>query len=309
MDFGDIDRVLDRRMVLTMKQDNEIFQASREVNARIPVTISDEEGKKFLYINFPGSFGEPQKNRIFLKRYDAKNIGSHYVIKSRINHVDKWRYINDLINVPSVVVNRINLKDGLLAFYFRYHHSVKNRISCILSKYTDGEEGQIESIGPSPGLLSILDRMQEVFTLGMIQISMPVDDNKDFSEHFLKEGYISESASNIHLDHGLKAVIYTGSRVDDKTLVEIDGNSGIYSVNFEDPILTEWRNRMMEIPVIRFRQFMRVEGNELKVITLLPYSQMDQAYRSFFQTMEGTGRDDISLDFSLKYNREIMLSF
>ena len=46
MDFGDIDRVLDRRMVLTMKQDNEIFQASREVNARIPVTISDEEGKK-----------------------------------------------------------------------------------------------------------------------------------------------------------------------------------------------------------------------------------------------------------------------
>ncbi|MCL6014219.1 MAG: hypothetical protein M1323_01160 [Candidatus Thermoplasmatota archaeon] len=309
MDFGDIDRVLDRRMVLTMKQDNEIFQASREVNARIPVTISDEQGKKFLFINFPGSFGEPQKNRIFLKKYDAKNIGTHYVIKSRINHVDKWKYINDLINVPSVVVNRINLKDGLLAFYFRYHHSVKNRISCILSKYTDGEEGQIETIGPTPGLISIMDRMHEVFTLGMIQISIPVNDHRNFNEKFLKEGYISESSNNIHSGHGLSAIIYTGSAVDDNTLNVIDSKSGIYSVNFEDPMLTEWRNRMMDIPVIRFRQFMRIVDNELKVITMLPYSQIDQAYRSFFQTMEKTGNEDISLDFSLKYNREIMLSF
>jgi hypothetical protein len=155
----------------------------------------------------------------------------------------------------------------------------------------------------------ILDRMNEVFNLGLIQISMPVDDHKNFSEKFLKEGYISESANNIHLDHGLRAVIYTGSRVDDKTLVEIDGNSGIYSVNFEDPMLTGWRNRMMDIPGIRFRQFMRVGGNELKVITLLLYSQIDQAYRSFFHTMEETGNEDISLDFTLKYNRKIMLSF
>ena len=97
--------------------------------------------------------------------------------------------------------------------------------------------------------------------------------------------------------------------MDDKTLNVIDSKSGIYSVNFEGPMLTGWRNRMMDIPVIRFRQFMRVEGNELKVITLLPYSQIDQAYRSFFQTVEETGNEDISLDFSLKYNREIMLSF
>ena len=39
MHFADIDKILDRRMVLTMKQDNEIFLASREIEARIPINI------------------------------------------------------------------------------------------------------------------------------------------------------------------------------------------------------------------------------------------------------------------------------
>ena len=47
MHFADIDKILDRRMVLTMKQDNEIFLASREIEARIPINIL-EEGDKIV---------------------------------------------------------------------------------------------------------------------------------------------------------------------------------------------------------------------------------------------------------------------
>ena len=79
MHFADIDKILDRRVVLTMKQDNEIFLASREIEARIPINILEEENKKYMLINFPSSFGEVQKNRIFLKKYDAK-----------VTHKGKW---------------------------------------------------------------------------------------------------------------------------------------------------------------------------------------------------------------------------
>ena len=135
MHFADIDKILDRRMVLTMKQDNEIFLASREIEARIPINILEEGDEKYMLINFPSSFGDVQKNRIFLKKYDAKNIGSHYVIRERINHVEKWKYIHEIMNLPSVVVNRINLKGGLIAFYFRYHHSVNNKISNVIQYF------------------------------------------------------------------------------------------------------------------------------------------------------------------------------
>lgn len=159
MHFNDIDKILDRRLVLTMKQDNEISRASKEVDARIPVGISEEHSGKIMLISFPRSFDETQQHRIFLKKYDARNIGTHYVIKFRLNLLEKWKCIEDIINTPSVVVDRINLKEGNLALHLRYHHSVQNRISNLLSYYTNfsnDEEGEIGTMDPSPGIINII---------------------------------------------------------------------------------------------------------------------------------------------------------
>lgn len=309
MHFADIDKILDRRMVLTMKQDNEIFQASKEIEARIPINILEEDDKKYILINFPGSFGEVQKNKIFLKKYEAKNIGSHYVIKERINHVDKWKYINEIMNVPSVVVNRINLKQGLIAFYFRFHHSVKNVISNILSNYTDGEDGWIETMDQTPGILKILDRLDQFYSLGMIQVSVPLSEEERKEVGFIRDDFIGESKNNFRSGNGISAIVYTGGVINNPHLDEIDGNYGLYSMNLEDQTLLGWREKLNTIPVIRFRQFVRIRNNELHILTLLPYSQIDLAYGAFFEEIGEINRHDATLYFASKYDRNIILDF
>ncbi len=309
MRIADIDKILDRRMVLTMKQDNEIFLASREIEARIPINIIEEEDKKYMLINFPSSFGEVQKNRIFLKKYNAKNIGSHYVIKERINHVEKWKYIQEIMNLPSVVVNRINLKGGLIAFYFRYHHSVKNKISNILSGYTDGDEAQIETMDPSPGILKILDRLDQFYSLGMVQVSIPLTEEERNLVGFVRDDFIGESTNSLISGNGINAIVYTGGTVENPHLNEIYGESGLYEMSLKDNTLMGWREKLNRIPVIRFRQFIRILNHDLHILTLLPYSQTDLAYRAFFEELSESNRKDASLDFTCKYNRNVMENF
>ena len=308
MHFADIDKILDRRVVLTMKQDNEIFLASREIEARIPINILEEENKKYMLINFPSSFGEVQKNRIFLKKYDAKNIGSHYVIRERINHVEKWKYIQEIMNLPSVVVNRINLKGGLIAFYFRYHHSVKNKISNILSNYTDGDDGQIETMDPSPGILKILDRLDQFYSLGMVQVSIPLTEEERTLVGFVRDDFIGESTNNLISGNGINAIVYTGETVENPQLNEIYGESGLYGMNLIDNTLQGWREKLNRIPVIRFRQFLRIRNDNLHILTLLPYSQTDLAYRAFFEEICESNRHNATLDFVSKYDRNIIMN-
>ena len=318
MHFADIDKILDRRMVLTMKQDNEIFLASREIEARIPINILEEGDKKYMLINFPSSFGEVQKNRIFLKKYDAKNIGTNYVIRERINHVEKWKYIQEIMNLPSVVVNRINLKGGLIAFYFRYHHSVKNKISNILSNYTDGDDGQIETMDPSPGILKILDRLDQFYSLGMVQVSIPLTEEERTLVGFVRDDFIGESTNNLIIGestnnlisgNGINAIVYTGEPVENPQLNEIYGESGLYGMNLKDNTLQGWREKLNRIPVIRFRQFLRIRNNDLHILTLLPYSQTDLDYRAFFEEICENNRHNATLDFVSKYDRSVILDF
>lgn len=66
---------------------------------------------------------------------------------------------------------------------------------------------------------------------------------------------------------------------------------------------------MNRIPVIRFRQYVRIQNNKLCILSLLPYSQIDLAYREFFENVKESGRDGATLEFVSKYERNILLLF
>ena len=80
-------------------------------------------------------------------------------------------------------------------------------------------------------------------------------------------------------------------------------------MNLIDSTLQGWREKLNRIPVIRFRQFLRIRNNDLHILTLLPYSQTDLAYRAFFEEIGESNRNNATLDFVSKYERSVILEF
>lgn len=309
MNIEDIDRKLDRICTLGLVYNDEIFSATKSVDSTIPVFMRNEDDKSYLTINFPRSFADGARNRQFLSKFKAKETGTHYVISERINHIEEWKILNKIMETPSVVVNRMNIKDGIFKINIRYssHHS--EAISDLLSQFVSNGFGNIENMGLSKGILHELSVLNNIFELGMmgVTIKLTSDERKNFS--FIGENDFGETCNNLINEGKIKALDYAVEQTDSTQSKIVDPEHRIYQVQIFDPIIAKWRGDMNEFPVIRFRQFLRLRRDRLNILTIMPKNQIELAYRAFFGSMITSSEKRGFLEFSSDFDIDILKNF
>lgn len=309
MNIEGMDLKLDRICTLDLLYDNEIFVASRAVEDTIPVSMSSEEDKAYLYINFPHSFADILRNKQFLSKFKAKETGTHYVISERINHIEEWKIINKIMEMPSVVVNRMDIKDGVFEINIRYSSRYSETLSDLVSQFVSNGSGSIENMGLSKGILHELSVLNDLFKLGMMEVSVKLtaDERKAFS--FIGENDFGESCNNLINNKFIKAIVYSDEKLDSPHAEILDSEKMIYQVQILDQILAKWRSDMNQFPVIRFRQFLRLKSDRLKVLTVMPKSQIDLAYKAFFDSMGTPSEKRGILEFSSDFDIDVLKQF
>lgn len=300
---------LDRVCTLELLYDNEIFIASRAVESMIPVFMSNEDDKTYLHINFPRSFADVLRNRQFLSKFKAKETGTHYVITERINHREEWKVINKIMEMPSVVVNRMDINDGVIQINIRYSSHYSETLSDLVSQFISNGFGSIENMGFSKGIIHELSVLNDMFKLGMIQVSVKLtaDERKAFS--FIRENDFGEACNNLLNNELIRALVYSDEKKDSPNAKIIDSETMIYQVQIYDQILARWRSDMNKLPVIRFRQFLRLKEDRLNVLTVMPKSQVNIASRAFFDSMDRSSEKRGFLEFSSDFDVEVLKQF
>ncbi len=309
MNIEGIDLKLDRVCTLGLLYNNEIFGATKSVEGAIPVFIRNEGDKSYLHINFPRSFADVARNRQFLSKFNAKESGTHYVINEKINHIEEWQILNKIMEAPSVVVNRMDIKDGIFEINMRYSSYYSETISDLVSQFIANGFGSIENMGLSKGILHELEVLNDMFELGMIEISVKftADERKAFS--FIGENDFGESRNNLLNNELIQALVYADEKINSTNAEIIESENKIYQVELLDPLLAKWRNDMNQFPVIRFRQFLRLKKDRLNVLTVMPKSQIDLACKSFFDSMDASIPKRGVLEFSSDFDIDILKQF
>lgn len=284
----DIDRKLNRRLVISLKQSTELFEATRKFNQTLPATVFVEDNATYLNVFFPKDNENDTQFKILLRRFDAIERKDGYVVKDRINNIKDMKIVNELLSIPSMALNRLDIYKGEMHFYSRFHDNYLPEVSEALSRYTaDGENTRIEWLGPSPGIINILEQINSRYPISLLSYQVPVDPDDEILNSVISDVPHLLEIENSHThENRFKTLLYSGKPLVDLEPHEIRTISNedmIYETYGSNKLLSEVRKRANEIPVIRLRYFVKKVGNSMEVDLFIPTNQTHEYYSLLYQ--------------------------
>ena len=279
----DIDRKLNRRLVISLKQSTELFEATKRFSGTLPATVFMEDNATYLNVFFPKDNENDTHFKILLRRFDAIERKDGYVVRDRINNIKDMRIVSDLLSVPSMVLNRLDIYKGEMHFYSRFHDNFSPEVSEALSRYSaDNENTRIEWLGPSPGITSILELINSKYPISLLSYQVPVEQDDEILNNLISgDQYLMEIENSQSTGNKFKMLVYSSKPVIDpesRGFRTISDEDCIYETHGSNRFLSEIRRRANNIPVIRLRYFVKKLGNTMEAYLFIPTNQTHEYY-------------------------------
>lgn len=88
--LSEIEKRLDRRIEVSLKQGSEFFLSELAANEPFPCSVYNQEEKVFINVFIPKSQKNNPHFNVFLKKFKATERRDSYAITSRINNIKRF---------------------------------------------------------------------------------------------------------------------------------------------------------------------------------------------------------------------------
>lgn len=303
----DIDRKLDMRVILRVRQNTELFDLTKEIKGKFPVFLFGRDGETWMSTYFPK---EPKNNKleIALKKYHGIEKENSFVIDSRINNVKDLRIINKLMEIPSFIINRSDMNNGFLNIYAKFHSSQLPMVSEDLSDYTeDMENSRVEWLGPNPGIMKTMDLINSEYPVSLVTYIIGLNgEDRTISELAHNVDSMAEIKNSNMKNGKFKAVLYSNSA--SAGLIEgvnaISKDEGIFELETGNDILDMIRDVSNSDHIMRLRYFVKPRDGNLELTVFLP-SAILYEYYSVLYNLARKMRGRVLAKYILPYSQDI----
>ena len=303
----DIDRKLDMRVILRVRQNTELFDLTREIKGKFPVFLFGRDGEIWMSTYFPKET-KSNKLEIALKKFRGIEKENSFVIDSRINNVKDLKIINKLMEIPSFIINRSDMNNGFLNIYARFHSSQLSMVSENLSVYTeDIENSRVEWLGPNPGIIKTMDLINSEYPVSVVTYIIKLNgEDRTMSELAHNVDSMAEMKNSQMSDGKFKAVLYSNSA--SAGLIEgvnaISKDDGIFELETGNDILATIRDASNSDHIMRLRYFVKPRDGNLEVTVFLP-SAILYEYYSVLYNIARKMKGKILAKYILPYSQDI----
>ena len=303
----DIDRKLDMRVILRVRQNTELFDLTREIKGKFPVFLFGRDGEIWMSTYFPKET-RSNKLEIALKKFRGIEKENSFVIDSRINNVKDLKIINKLMEIPSFIINRSDMNNGFLNIYARFHSSQLSMVSENLSVYTeDIENSRVEWLGPNPGIIKTMDLINSEYPVSVVTYIIKLNgEDRTMSELAHNVDSMAEMKNSQMSDGKFKAVLYSNSA--SAGLIEgvnaISKDDGIFELETGNDILATIRDASNSDHIMRLRYFVKPRDGNLEVTVFLP-SAILYEYYSVLYNIARKMKGKILAKYILPYSQDI----
>lgn len=289
----DIDKRLDMRLVIKLRQDTELFAYTKGIPQKFPVYIYGKDGKAWMATYFPKT-GLNKNMEIFIKKFNATELDNAYVIDSRINNVKDLIIINKLLEVPSFSVGITDMSEGFLNIYARFHSSRLVEISNLLAEYMDDiENSRISWLGPSDGIIAILESVNSDYPISIVSYKVSIG-NEDVTLKDIissEPNILAEGRNYLPSDNKMSHLIYSDQDISGKYngVKAISSKNGIYQMELYNEIINIIIEEANKRHIWRLRYFIKPCENGVEVSVFLPESSVYEYYSMLFSKVKDNG--------------------
>lgn len=301
MSLLDIEPGLDTRCILALQQDNELFTFLKSYKNHVPAYTFREGDHTYLQLYFDTEHIDA-RDLAFLEKIGAARSAVNYVVRQPINNVRELGIISELIDQKLVASNFMYVSEGWMVFDFRFHSSVYREVSEILSRYMENtEKVKLVYLGASPGLTTILSKLNENIPLSIVIFEAPIDNKNVPSEIVAKEFDLLETENALMADGKIKVITYRQGKADHN--LEVREN---YVVN---DLLNRIRTTANSHYIIRYNMFIKRHDESQRMMVFLPSNLLNQYLRVVFSIGREVTNSGISLIASAPFGLDVIESF
>ncbi|MCL5804238.1 MAG: hypothetical protein M1306_02915 [Candidatus Thermoplasmatota archaeon] len=301
----DVDKKLDMRLVLRLRQNSELFNALLDLKVKMPVFIFPKNDEVWMATYFSKNIVN-SKIGILLKRFNAVELEDSFIIDSRINNVKDLAVIDKLMNIPSFIVNRSDMSSGYMNVYARFHSSHLEDVSNLLAEYTmDTENARVEWLGPSRGILHVMDLINQEYPVSLITYIIPMN-GEESPLRSLDSESILEVSNNLTKEGGFSSILYCDHPLQEKIagVYPISEEHGIYSMTLFNQYLKDVRDKSNEQHIMRIRFFLKPQNNKYEVTVFLPTGSIYEYY-SIIYNIARKHENTITVKHILPYTQDV----
>lgn len=303
----DIDKKLDMRLILRLRQRTEFFDFTKDLGMTLPVYIYGKEGQTWMTTFLPKA-SRNQKIDLLKLKFSGIELENSIAIETRINNVKDLDVINKISGIPSFVINRSDMSDGFLNVYGRFHSAQIEEVSNLLAEYTaDSDNSRVSWLGPSMGIVAITEMTNEMYPLSLVCYRVAIDKEESYyTDLFMEPGILAEVRNNMYKDGKISVVLYSDSLLEDKyPFVEaISPKDGVYQMEVENKFHNLVREIANERHIMRTRYFIKHIGNKLEMQVFVPTSSVYE-YSSILYDMARQHKNNVIITALKPYSEDV----
>lgn len=228
--------------IIARKAEDDLGHLSAKFGTKYVTKIRRKGGNSFRMVNVPSFREMPQEEVAALNKLGKKEGHGWFILDESIDP-DYISFFNNLIDIPSVVIDSVLTTEGEEHIYFRAHENDRAKIRDLV--YADSKSTKkfwIEKLDFSPGLLNIMKSIDRDIELSYLEFRMKIPPTEMTVE---KDPVISTFGNNWFremkylMDENVFAIYYEKSKIlrQNPNIIEISREDNIFRMNYSNPVI------------------------------------------------------------------------
>ncbi|HLH85521.1 MAG TPA: hypothetical protein VKU79_01485 [Thermoplasmataceae archaeon] len=300
MSVLDLGRGLDTRGIIAIRQDNKIFSFLKNVKSNLPAysILWGESGIIKIYLEREHLDDESLS---FLEREGVEFSSGSYILTLDMKPGNEFEVLREILSQELLVVNATYVSDGWLLVDFRFSSSRYKEMSKVISKYVVEESNfRLVYLGPSPGIYSILTKLNQSIPLSTVIFEAPAADALN-GLGFDPNDVLLMETTNYSVEGGkIRIIVYlsTGGVMTE-----------VREVLVKNGLLEDIRNDANEENISRYNIFMKRHGGNLRIMVFVPSSMLHNYLRILIRRSREYYKEGIYLLASSPFTPDVVESF
>ena len=266
----DIDRKLDMCMVVSFRGESDFFSIFRKYGGYAPAYGYSQGSDVFLDV-FMIRNGKTHVSEL-LKPFGIVTKGDYDVIRGKREQTAGTNALFvDLFGIPSLIMNGLYVEGGELYAEMRFHHSSMSAVSDVIGRFSrEMKNFTLRSLGPSPGIIRMLDKINARFPLFVVGYEGLLPPNP-VTGQIRNVERITEPNFAYASPEGYRAVVYSRDELDASiTRGVISRDEGILETYGSTPFVLDFWRTSGDRHIPRYAVFAKISEGKFTAFTFIP---------------------------------------
>ena len=308
MNFNTIDHKIDRRCLISIRGEDEIFEIMKENIQKYNVFLYKNEGKMFLQVYIEKKSFAPRFFSMIKLISTFRETENYYSVMVDITENSGVGIIKELLSIRSITLGETYLLGNRIYLTFRYHHDYSISLTTKLIKWIDRKENiRIENIRHSKTFIEGMTLLDKSLPLTVIQTSTIMPEGhgplyeiaRQYPETVTEVDVRSMSITSI------KCLSYAQQKIEILEISTVSDRDFIYETIELSGSLMDRVLKLNELRIPRLATILELKNGRLFNTTIVPSENSDEYIGIYSKFMKNVSQYDPRIEIYSNINEKV----